>query len=154
MQRKNNLLKSTFYKKKRRAMAMIMALVVIVTMATIMALSLSLSTATSDKTVNIYLKEQAILLSQSAAEYALLRIAQDGPCSHTNDLNFQPNSDLSYFDVNISIQYIYTDLSGCSSGYFEISNEDQNGSILMDITVSTDVSNEPIRYFRRSIQKL
>jgi len=123
-------------------------------------LSLSLSTATSDKTVNIYLKEQAILLSQSAAEYALLRIAQDGPCSHTNDLNFTPdlnNNSLSsddIYDINISIQYVYTDLSTCSSGYFEITNEDQNGSILLDITVSTNEGNEPIRYFRRSIQKL
>jgi len=152
MQRKNSILK----KRSRDAMAMLMAIAVIVTMATIMALSLSFSSQTTKQKTDLYLYEQATLLSKSATEYALLKIAQDGPCTHTNDLNFQQDT---IFDINISLRYIYTSPSPCSATqtYTTVTTPEQNGSVLMDVTVSvndTTVSSEPIRYFRRTLQKL
>ena len=98
---------------------------------------------------------------QSAAEYALLRISQEPPCSDI-DLDFQAPGDLDYFDINITIKYVYTNANSiCSTNggedWFDIQTDDQNGSVLMDITVSVDdttITTEPIRYFRRSIQKL
>ena len=88
MQRKNSFLKNTFLKKvrsyNRRArsgMAMIMAITVLVVMATIMALSLALTTQTSKQTTDLYLYEQAVLVSQSAAEYSLLQLSNVNPCS-------------------------------------------------------------------------
>jgi Tfp pilus assembly protein PilX len=158
MQRKNYLL------KRRNGFAMIMALSVIVIIATIMAISMSMTAQTTKRSTDLYIYEQAVLLSKSAAEYALLRISQDGACSHTNDLNFTPDLDgdgnPDFYDVNISIKYIYTAPSPCASAnddYFTITTPEQNGSVLMDISVSVDdttVTSEPIRYFRRSIQKL
>jgi len=148
MQRKNNILKSS-----RNGIAMIMAIAVMVIVATIMALSLSLTSQTSKRTVDLYLYEQSVLLSKSATEYALLRIAQDGPCSHANDLNFIQDT---FYDINISIEYIYT-AGVCASQYATVVTPEQNGSVLIDVTVSvTDdtVTSEPIRYFRRTIQKL
>ena len=35
-----------------------------------------------------------------------------------------------------------------------ITTPEQNGSVLMDITVTSEAGSEPIRYFRRTIQKL
>jgi len=155
MQRKNNILISS-----HSGMAMIMAITVIVIIATIMSLSIALTTQTTKKTTDLYLYEQAVLLSHSATEYALLKIAQDGPCSNTA-LNFTQDD---IYDINISLKYIYTAPSPCTRAqtYTTVQNtstneNDQNGSILMDITVSvTDpgVVTEPIRYFRRTIQKL
>jgi type II secretory pathway pseudopilin PulG len=151
MQRKNNLLKTSH----RSAIAMIMAISVIVIISTIMALSLALTTQTTKRTADLYIYEQAVLLSKSAAEYALLQISLNPPCSQTN-LNFSED----YYDINVSMRYIYTVPSPCASStdtYFSIATPEQNGSVLMDITVSVDnttVVNEPIRYFRRSIQKL
>ncbi len=171
MQRKNYLLKA----KHRSGMAMIMAIAVIVIIATIMALALSLTTQTTKRTVDLYVYEQAILLSKSAAEYALLRISQDNsaadPCNITS-LNFRP--DLNglngitddYYDINISISYIYKNPpTSCTANatapadrmYTTVITDEQNGSVLMDITVSvtdSSITSEPIRYFRRSIQKL
>ncbi len=156
MQRKNNILNSRH--NKRSGFAMIMAVTVIVIVATIMALSLSLTTQTTKKTTDLYLYEQAILLSKSATEYALLRIAQDGRCTHTNDLvNFTDPS--GFYNIDITLLYVYTtDCPIQTDNYFPvgttIQTPAQDGSVLMDVTVSTNVGTEPITYFRRTIQKL
>lgn len=152
MQRKNNLLKPT----NRNAIAMIMAISVIVIIGTIMALSLSLTTQTAKKTTDLYIYEQAILLSKSAAEYALLKISQDNnstnPCNVTS-LNFTED----YYDINISLKYSYKNPPASCKTFATVTTDEQNGSVLMDITVTVDdenITSEPIRYFRRSVQKL
>ena len=127
MQRKNNILKSS-----RNGIAMIMAIAVIVIISTIMALSLALTSQTTKQTTDLYLYEQSILLSKSATEYALLRIAQDGACTHTNDLNFIQDS---IYDINITAQYIYT-AGTCANQYAVVTTPEQNGSVLLDVTVS------------------
>ena len=152
MQRKNNLLKSS-----RDGIALMMAMAVIVIIATIMALSLSLTTQTTKRTADLYVYEQVILLSKSAAEYGLLQISKNAPCSVTG-LDFTHEG---IYDVNITMKYIYTAPSPCANindNYFTITTDEQNGSVLMDITVSVPTSknivNEPVRYFRRVIEKL
>lgn len=146
MQRKNYILNHS--KKSRNGMAMIMAIAVIVIIGTIMALSLSLTSLTTKRTTDLYLYEQAILLSKSATEYAILDISLNG-CN--NNINIQDPTDL--YDINITMRYVYTALSSCND-YLTIATPEQNGSVLMDVTVSTDVGTEPITYFRRTIQKL
>jgi len=167
MQRKNNILKTSTKKQEvfhnnakrpgvRSGMAMIMAIAVIVIISTIMALSLALTTQTSKRTIDLYLYEQAVLYSKSAAELALLDIAQAYPCTVTTaNYNFD-----GIYDANVTMRYVYTDLTTCTAtggtNYFTtpITTDEQNGSVLMDITVTTNEGTEPIRYFRRTIQKL
>ncbi|MDD2652470.1 MAG: hypothetical protein PHX44_05425 [Sulfurimonas sp.] len=150
MQRKNSILRTNPH-KKRSGFAMITAIIVIVIISTIMALSLSLTTETTKRTVDLYLYEQAALHAKSGAELALLSIAQNG-CPNTF------NTTLDTFDVNVTMQYIFTsDVGGCTEYINNIQTQEQNGSVLMDVTVSlndTSLSTEPIRYFRRTIQKL
>lgn len=157
MQRKNSIL-TTNPLKKRGAFAMIMAIIVIIVISTIMALSLSLTSETSKRTTDMYLYEQAELVAKSAVELTMLEIAQRDPT--TNCLNtFTPTFDANttaLFDVNVNMQYIFTNgVVGCTP-YFNITTPEQNGSVLMDVVVSTKagITTEPIRYFRRSIQKL
>ena len=158
MQRKNSILKTSNY-KGRNGMAMIMAIAVIVVVATIMALSLSLATQTTKRTTDLYLYEQATILSHSAAELALLRISQATPCNQAS-FNFSDPVVSPIFDINVSLQYVYTAPSPCVAGagvaYFNTDTNETNGTVLMDITVSTrpGITTEPIKYFRRSIQKL
>jgi len=152
MQRKNYILNKTY----KNGMALIMAIAVIVIIATIMALSMALTSQTTKRSSDLYLYEQATLLSKSATEYALLKVAQDGPCTHTNDLSFTQDS---IYDINISLRYIYTNPSPCTAAqtYTTVTTPEQNGSVLIDVAVSvTDptVTTEPIRYFRRTLQKL
>ena len=163
MQRKNNIMKK-FYTNSKKGMAMIMAIFVIVIVATIMSLAIALNSQTTKRTVNLYIYEQAILLAKSAAEYTLLRISLDNnstnPC-HVKTLNFSPDLDndgvADYFDINVSVKYSYTNYpSGCPR-FAPVTTPEQNGSVLLDITVSVDdptITTEPIRYFRRTIQKL
>jgi hypothetical protein len=158
MQRKNSLLR-----KNRPAFAMIMAISVIVIVATIMALGMLLSAQSTKKTADLYLHEQAVLLAHSAAEYSLLKIAQDGPCTHFNDLTFIQDG---IYQISITNRFIYTaplppgcvnDGSANDNVYAIVTTPEQNGSVLMDVSVSVvdpTVVSEPIRYFKRSIQKL
>ena len=155
MQRKNNFLNYT-HPKKRSGMALIMAIGVLVILATIMALSLSLTSQTTKRTTDIYLHEQVVLYSKSAAELALLEIAEKG-CQNTFNTDFNG----SIYDANVTMSYVYTEANtnvaatvNCNEFISYIQTNEQNGSVLMDITVTTTVGTEPIRYFRRSIQKL
>ncbi|MBE0514776.1 hypothetical protein [Sulfurimonas sp.] len=152
MQRKNSILRINS-RKKRSGFAMIMAIAIIVIIATIMALSLSLTTETTKRTVDLYLYEQVALHAKSAAELALLEIAKEGPCR-----TIAPYT-IDFYDVNVSLLYVYTNPSPCTVAqtYTGIVTPEQNGSVLMDVTVSvndTSITSEPIRYFRRTIQKL
>ena len=161
MQRKNYFLRNSTL-KNRSGIAMIMAVAVIVILATIMALSLSLTTQTTKRTTDIYLYEQAVLYSKSAAELALLDIAQNG-CKGSFNETLGSTGEIQY-DANVTMRYVYTDNSvpaGCTNYTVNtiggVITPEQNGSVLMDITVTlTDptITSEPIRYFRRSIQKL
>jgi len=155
MQRKNYILS----RKKalhRSGFAMIMAIIAIVIISTIMAFSLSLTTQTAKRTIDIYLHEQAVLYSKSAAELVLLDIAQEG-C--VNDRNYT----FDYYTAEVQTRYVYTEANtnanktlNCSEFIHTpyIQTLEQNGSVLMDITITTNEGIEPIRYFRRSIQKL
>lgn len=147
MQRKNSFLK-TSYRKNRPGMAMIMAIAVIVVLATIIALSLSLASQTTKRTTDLYLYEQSVLYSKSVAELALLEIAENG-CQDTFNMTFD-----GIYDANVTMRYVFTQtVVGCTD-YFNIITPEQNGSVLMDIAIETNVGTEPIRFFRRTIQKL
>ncbi len=161
MQRKNN-----FLKHSKNGIAMIMAIVVIVIIATLLTLSISLTSQTSKRSTDVYLYEQAALLAHSAAEYALLKISQNNnstnPCN-ISSLNFTPDLDgdgkPDIYDINISILYSYKNPpENCNGKTFAtINTAEQNGSVLLDITVSVNditVASEPIRYFKRTLQKL
>jgi type II secretory pathway pseudopilin PulG len=145
MQRKNNFLTPL---KSRGGFAMITAIIVVMIIGTLMAFSLALVSDTSKRTTDLYLYEQTVLYSKSAAELALLDIAQNG-CQNTFNTNFN-----GIYDANVTMQYVYTGaVAGCNT-YFNINTPEQNGSVLMDITVTTNEGSEPIRYFRRVMQKL
>ena len=171
MQRKNSYVKNN---SSRSGIAMIMAIAVIVIISTLMALAITMSSKTSKQTINLYLYEQAQLLAKSAAEYTLLRISLDNnetdPC-HVRFLNFSPDLDgdgnADFYDINVSIHYSYTSYPAdkCpddarfvdSTRFAPVTTPEQNGSVLLDIGVSVNdstVTTEPIRYFKRTIQKL
>jgi len=155
MQRKNNIL-------MKNGIAMIMAITVIVIVATIMALALALTTQTTKKTINLYLHEQSVLLSHSAAEYAMLKISQQNaatPCA-LSTLNFRYNAT---YDVNMTMRYISKVGTPCSAdasdtvSYVETTGDtSSDGTVILDVTITANPSGitEPIRYFNRSIQKM
>jgi len=154
MQRKNSLLTYKAH-TKRSAMAMIMAMIVIVIIGTIMALAMALTSQTTKTTTDLYLHEQAALYSKAAAELALLDIAKNG-CTNSYNHTFGTTGEIK-FDANVTMQYVYTAPVGTCTQYITIHTPEENGSVLMDIAVTLhdpSITTEPIKYFRRTIQKL
>ncbi len=158
MQRTNSILNSS----KRSGFAMIMAIILIVVLSTIMAIMLTLTRKTTKDTTNLYLKEQAVLLAKSATELALLEISghNRGAKGNTNCLNqvnaVYPNATSPIFDINTTIRYIGLNCQNGSNYISSITTPDSNGSVLIDttVTLTSGTSVEPIRYFRRTLQKL
>lgn len=158
MQRKNNTIRKSSH---RNAIAMIMAIIVIVIISTILALSISLTATTSKKTTDLYLYEQSILLSKSATEYAILKMGQNNtatdPCNYTEETFIHD----TIYHITISVRYVYTnfpDTCEVVQQYTTVVTPEQSGSAIVDVTVTVpdniNITSEPIRYFRRSIQKL
>lgn len=150
MQRKNYILNP----KTKNAFAMIMAVAVMIVVATIMIFTLKQTTQTAKRTADMYLYEQAELHTKSAIEYALFKIAEQGPCFQVAPFTID-----NIYDINVTLRYVYkNNPCGGSSDYItSIEADEQNGSVLMDVRVSVDANisgSEPITYFRRTIQKL
>lgn len=155
MQRKNYIL-------KRRGMAMIMAIFLLVVLGTLMGLSLSLTGTTTSRTNDNYLNEQALLLTSSATEYAILALsghdAVANGCINSINAQYPSSGAAAMFDINITMQYVgYSTISGCSYYIPHIDDSETNGTILMDVVVTSNTNlglDEPIRYHRRTLQKL
>ncbi|WP_428738122.1 hypothetical protein [Sulfurimonas sp.] len=157
MQRKNSIL-------NRSGIAMIMAIFVIVIISTILAISISLSSQMSQKTTNLYLYEQSVLLSRSATEYKMLLLSQSAnPCTPLAT-NFVYDG---IYTVNITTQFIPAAATTCAvnsagnqlgitSDFVAPNGVSLDGTVIMDVTVTANPAGttEPVRYFRRSIQKL
>ena len=138
---------------KRSGFAMVTAVIVMIVIATIMGLTLSQTTQTAKRTADIYLYEQTELYAKSAIEYALFKIAEGGPCTTITPFTLD-----GIYNITIDLGYVYKNLSCGADDYITtITTDEQNGSVLMDVTVSVDANetgSDPIRYFRRTIQKL
>jgi len=138
----------------RKGFSLLTAIIFLVLIATISAISISLSTQTVKQTADIYLKNQAELLLRSGTEFALLAMSgHNYNSSCLNDINMTYNNQ---FDINVSIMYIGKGLpSGCQTLDNNISTADSNRTVIIDTFVSTkaDITTEPIRLHRRTIQK-
>ncbi len=145
----------------RRGFSLLTAVIFLVLVATIGALALSFSTLNVKQTSDIYLREQAELLLQSATEYALLAIsghqinAANG-CLNTINSQFQ-QAGRAIFDITISMNYLGNGLpAGCNRfSATNIATDDSNVTVMIDTIVTSvaGVSTEPIRLHRRTLQK-
>lgn len=143
---------------------MITAIVFMILVATLGALAISLSTLSTKQTSDLYLREQAELLVQSATEYALLAIsAHDftGNCLNTINSTYSDGV-TTLFDINVSLYYLGNGLpNNCQkpSGSVNaissnIDTNDSNRTVIIDTFVTDrNLSTEPIRLHRRTIQK-
>lgn len=151
---------------------MIMAIYMILILGGILAVVISLTGETNKRTDDLYLHEQAIFLTRSATEYAMLAVsghnyrpvAQGGTNDCINQINATyPTAVNPMFNINITLRYIGlgqvnpANDAACVDFIKDIDTSESNGSILMDVTVTSDPSlglTEPIRYHRRTLQKM
>lgn len=166
MQRKTRILN---YRRNptRNGFAMIMAIFFMIIMATLMLYMLGSTTETAQRTTNDYLQEQAQLIAKSATEYAILKVSgynRAGPDNipgNTDDTcldNFTATYPASLLNVTVNISYFgFGAIFGCSNIVDQIQTPESNGTMLIDVYVESDSSlhlDEPVRYHRRTLQKL
>ena len=144
----------------RKGFSLLTAIIFLILIASIGALSLSFSTYNIKQRSNSYLYQQSEFLIESAISYSLLALSgfdyTQGRCLENITL-FYPNSDNCILKAVVSISYIGSKLP-CNSKFIlenNLSNIDSNRTVVMDILVSSEnnISSEPIRLHRRTIQK-
>ena len=144
----------------RKGFSLITAIIFIVLVATIAALALSFSTFSTKQTSDLFLREQAELLVQSGTEFALLAISGHDINTTNGCLNAinaqQPQAGAAaIFDIDITINYMGSGLPArCNILSNTVATSDSNITVIID-TIVTDhnLSTEPIRLHRRTIQK-
>jgi type II secretory pathway pseudopilin PulG len=148
---------------KRKGFSLVFAIIILVVVSTLAALMLSLSSSSAKQTSDIYLKEQAELLMQSATEYSILAIlGHDNQNSCIENINITyPDSTNPIFDINVSLWYIIdsTMPAGFDCNHVisnSLSTHNSNMTVMIDTTVTTTSNtglSEPIKLHRRTVQK-
>lgn len=92
----------------KKGFSLILAIIFILLVASIGALSMSISSSSAKTSVNLFIHEQAKLLADGAAEYAIMKVQQNDfatTCVDEIEIKY-PNEDSPTFKANISITYI------------------------------------------------
>ena len=92
----------------KKGFSLILAIIFILLVASIGALSMSISSSSAKTSVNLFIHEQAKLLADGAAEYAIMKVQQKNfadTCVDEIEIKY-PNEDSPTFKANISITYI------------------------------------------------
>ncbi|MBD3800734.1 MAG: type II secretion system protein [Campylobacterales bacterium] len=153
---------------RRGGFALITAVALMLLISILLLKMLAFTADTQQRTVNDYLVEQAILLTYSATEYAVLAISgrnrADG-CITTVNATYPENGADKIFDITTTIRYVWSSDQldslppSCKNAalYTQVSTPESNGAALIDVVVTsaTDLRlDEPIRFHRRTLQKL
>ncbi|MDD7703720.1 hypothetical protein [Campylobacter sp.] len=92
----------------KKGFSLILAIIFILLVASIGALSMAISSSSAKTSVNLFIHEQAKLLADGAAEYAIMKVQQNNfadTCVDEIEIKY-PNEDSPTFKANISITYI------------------------------------------------
>lgn len=92
----------------KKGFSLILAIIFILLVASIGALSMAISSSSAKTSVNLFIHEQAKLLADGAAEYAIMKVQQNdftATCVDEIEIKY-PNEDSPTFKANISITYI------------------------------------------------
>lgn len=148
------------YVTKHKAFAMILAIFVVLLVASGGVLLLR-NAATGTKSVgDNYLRAQAELLAESAAEYGVMRAQGDSSVAAGNCLNqltiaVNDINGNTMFDVNVSMLYSFRGAAPTGTCNYLAQNTTKDSMILVDTIISDhNLSTEPIRIHRRTWQKL
>jgi len=158
----------------RKGFSLVTAIIFIVLIATLGMFSLNISATTARQTTHIFLREQAELLAQGATEIAifnLLRVdfTQAANCASLDEnavivpQTFYPTGaqNTSLFDIRVTINRVFGTIGACDgtagrgTAVIPVGTSASIGTIILDVTVTSTKPNVfPVRYTRRTIQKL
>lgn len=159
--------------KGRKAFALIAAVFLMLFISILLLKMLAYSTEGATRTINDYLQEQAMLLTYSATEdavYTMLGNNRDKNCTTAYAATYPSDvgAGAALFNITVNIQYIWSNgwtpsglgctgyIDSTQAALFQLRNNDSTGAAIVDVFVSsvTGLTNIPIRYHRRTLQKL
>ena len=155
--------------KQRKAFSMITTIFVIVIMASIGSMVMSLSGKTVKETTDQFQREQAMLLTKSYTEYAIMAVMANnrapGACLSTiNGDNVIRSENNGGFEVRVQIAYISNgtgELAGCdATRVFSDAATTPESSLnaIIDVYVKyhdfDSTANTWITYHKRTLQKI
>ena len=164
----------------QKGFSILTAIFFLVIISTLSFLGISLSSMALKQSSEIYLYEQAELLAKGATEYAIVKLIKELPCgvpgksacatpAQSSDCtNFPttltgnfPNNTTPLLKYSINIRYFDTanPSLGCPAmNTTIISTPSSRGTIMLDVVVEMATSQlqrqNPIRFYRRTLQKL
>ncbi len=144
---------------QRNGFSLLTAIIFLVIVSTIAMLALSLSSQSAKQTTDSYLKVESELLAKSATEYAIMAISGHNfaiDCMERINIRYPEQTNYTH-EINISISYLGNGLP-CNASHIldnNLSTSDSNRTVIIDTIVTTnpDLSPEPVRLHRRTIQK-
>lgn len=167
---------------KKRGFALIAAIFFIIIVATIAVTTLSTATMTARDTVNLHAREQAILLAQSATEFAVMAMQThhypDTDFTETNktkgancldriNLTYPLAAPNSLYDITVDLYYIDRNITGGKASSCKnvigatglavdsAGAAQSSHAAIIDVTVrsTANLGGMPITYNRRTLQK-
>ncbi len=177
MQAKIHFLTRSAHRKNgsRRAFALIAAVFVMLLISIMLLKMLAYTADSNQRTVYQYLDEQARLLAYSATEYAVLAVSgtnrQASGCITTITSAYPSAGANKMFDITTTIRYVWSDdaslgadrlsnlPASCTGANLlaQVATPQEHGGMLVDVVVSSASNlnlDEPIRFHRRTLQKL
>ena len=160
--------------KGRNGFALLTAVFLMIIIASMLLTMISQSSETQSKTMDSYLNEQAILLTYSATEYAMLAISgRDrlaNGCITTINSTYPTTGD-PMFNITTNIQYIWSNdasldpadssvglaATNCTGYIDNLATPESTGAARIDVFVTTAPGlgmDQPISFHRRTLQKL
>ena len=148
---------------KRKAFSMITAIIVIVLMSSVALFIMSISGKMVKETTTQYQREQAILLSKSYTEYAVMAVTANEH-NNTKCLNTINGTYLDY-SIRVELSYIGRDLNSSCSRVLDntVTPTDINASesplnVILDVFVGYPDYDHPgdlnMTYYKRTLQKI
>jgi len=144
--------------QKRKAFSMITAIVVIVLMASVAVFIMNLSGKMVKETTTQYQREQAILLSKSYTEYAVMAVTANEH-NNSNCLN-TINGSYQNYNITVELSYIGRDLDASCSRILanDINTTNSPLNVIIDVFVHYPDYDHPgdlnMTYYKRTLQKI
>ena len=155
----------------RKGFSLITAIIFVVLVATLAMFSINTSATTAKQTSDVFLREQAELLAQGATEIAIFNLLNTNFTQAANCTLLDTNTNImqttfptnnvatSLFAVTINKVFgaigLCDGTAGRGTAVIPVGTSASIGTIILDVTVTSTKPNVfPVRYTRRTIQKL
>lgn len=157
----------------RKGFSLITAIIFVVLVATLAMFSINTSATTAKQTSDVFLREQAELLAQGATEIAIFNLINTNFTQVANCASLDSNANImqtlfptnnvttSLFNVTVTVNKVFGTIGVCDgtagrgTAVITVTTSASIGTVILDVTVTSTKPNVfPVRYTRRTIQKL